>query len=152
MQVSAVNCPLHCRVADIGDLLFLQLSHHHSTRAAFSSPQSAPHSSKVSFSALHPPHHRVSQTSLYLDIQRVTKRGSNPVLRQISAVVKPSLSKKTTAPRSSGGLRDMRFCRKKSKKSQYLQSQYLQRHRSCVVYIFLVCQELGRTREALPKQ
>src|SRR5215469_5388694 len=29
---------------------------------SFSSPQSAPHSSKVSFSVLHPPHHRVSQS------------------------------------------------------------------------------------------
>src|SRR6185436_16321648 len=31
--------------------------------------------------------------SLYLDIQRVTNRRSNPVLRQISAVVKPSARK-----------------------------------------------------------
>src|SRR6185503_6600693 len=59
--------------------------------------------------------------SLYLDIQRVTNRRSNPVMRQISGVVKPSLCRKTTAPRSSGGLRDMRSCRKKIEKIQYLQ-------------------------------
>src|SRR6188508_2847606 len=85
--------------------------------------------------------------SLYLDIQRVTNRRSNPVLRQISAIVRPSLCKKTTAPRSSTGLRDMRFFRKNRKKPVRTKTPNLEYVVCCAVNIFVVCKELSRAKE-----
>ena len=115
VQVSAVHCSLHCHVAHIGNLLFLQLPRDNSTRAASFPPHFLLHSPLHTLRKFPFPPCTRRIIELYLDIQRVTNRRSNPVLRQISAVVKPSLCRKTTAPRSSGGLRDMRFCRFKNK-------------------------------------
>src|SRR3954469_15941020 len=63
-------------------------------------------------------------------IQRFTKWWSNPVLRQISAGVRPCLCQVITAPRSFGARRDMRFFRKKSKKSSTYHNT-----KSCVLYV-----------------
>ena len=132
-------CSLHCHVAHISNLLFLQLPCDHSTRAVSFSPHFLLHSPlhtlrKFPFS----PAASSEPESLYLDIQRVTNRRSNPVLRQISAVVKPSLCKKTTAPRSSAGLRDMRFFRKNREKIQFpTKTQNLESGACCGVNIFL---------------
>src|SRR5206468_260995 len=87
--------------------------------SAFSSPQSAPHSLKVSFFACA---RRIIEcariiVSRYLACQELAVESSPAA---ISAVVKPSLCKKTTAPRSSGDLRDMRFFSKTRKKIQHL--------------------------------
>ena len=144
MQVSTVHCSLLSRSShrqpSVSSAPSRSLDSSGVFSPSFSSPQSAPHASKVSCFRPAPAASSSEPESLYLDIQRVTNRRSNPVLRQISAVVKPSLCRKTTAPRSSGGLRDMRFCRKKSK------IQYLQRHRILNVVRVVWCRPFSFTK------
>ena len=117
-QISTVHCSLDCLVTHIGDLLSLELPFDHSTRTVSFPPHflppSAPHPLK-SFLGL--PARSASSTepeSLHFDKQRVINPRSKPVVRRIAAVVRPCLWKEITAQRSSGGLRHMRFSRKKS--------------------------------------
>ena len=117
-----------------------------------SSPQSAPHSSKVSFSVLHPPHHRVSQS-------RCTSISSaSQIHGRIQSCDKSQQSSNRLCARKLLR-RDLRaVCAtcvsavKTRKNPVPTKTQNLERGVCCVVYIFLVCQELGRVREAPSKQ
>ena len=117
-----MHCSLYGRVAHIADLLSLQLPRDYSTRAASFFCRiflSTVHSTLFE-SFLGRPARLASSSepeSLCFAIQRFTKRWSNPVLQQISAGVRPCLCHVINAPWSSGARRDMRFFRKKSKKS-----------------------------------
>ena len=119
---------------------------------SFSSPQSAPHSSKVSFSVLHPPHHRVSQS-------RCTSISSaSRIDGRIQSCDKSQQSSTVFVQENYYAAIFGRSARHAFLPEKIEKIQYLQRHRIlnvvCVVwgYIFLVCQELGRVREAPPKQ
>ena len=94
VQVSAVHDPLHCRVTHVGNLLLLSsLAITRLERRLFLLIFFSTVRSTLFESFLFRPAPAASSSepeSLYLDIQRVTNRRSNPVLRQIPAVVKPS--------------------------------------------------------------
>ena len=67
VQSTTVHCSLHCLIAHIGNssVSSAPLRSRDSSGvvfSAFSSPQSAPHSLKVSVFVLHPPHPRASQS------------------------------------------------------------------------------------------
>ena len=129
-----MHCSLHGRVAHIADLLSLQLPRDYSTRAASFFPHFSLHSPLHTLRSFLGRPARLASSSerdpFSFAIQRFTTWWSNPVLRQISAVVRPCLCQVITAPRSSGGRRDMRFFRKKSKKSSTYHGT-----KSCVLYV-----------------
>ena len=119
---------------------------------AFSSPQSAPHSSKVSFSALHPPHHRVSQS-------RCTSRSS--ASRIEGRIQSCDKSQQSSSLLCAGKLLHLDlqavcatcvYAVKTRKNPVPTNTQNREHAACCVVYIFLVCQELGRARDVPPKQ
>ena len=121
MQTSTVHCSLPCLVTHIGNLLSLELPLNYSTRAASFPPSSfslqpAPHAPKASSAAQHAGHRQPSQ-SLCISISSVSRTICRSQSRQISAGVRPSLCHEITAHRSSAGLRDMRFVRKKKSKN-----------------------------------
>ena len=147
-----MHCSLYGRVAHIADLLSLQLPRDYSTRAASFFPHFSFHSPLHTLRKLPWPPARLASSSepesLCFAIQRFTKRWSNPVLQQISAGVRPCLCRVITAPRSSGGRRDMHFFRKKIEKNPVpTMAQSLVCCMWCVLDLLTVCQEFGRPRE-----
>ena len=150
-----MHCSLSGRVAHIADLLSLHssLAITRLERRLFLRIFLSTVNSTLFESFLGRPARLASSSepeSLCFAIQRFTKRWSNPVLQQISAGVRPCLCRVITAPRSSGGRRDMRFFRKKSKKSTYHGTKSCVLYVVCAVYL-TVCQEFGRSREAVAK-
>ena len=119
---------------------------------SFSSPQSAPHSSKVSFSALHPPHHRVSQSRC------ISISSASRIDGRIQSCDK---SQESSSRLCAGKLLrlDLRaVCAtcvpavKNRKNPVPTKTQNLEHGACWLVQTFLVCQELGSSREAPLKQ
>ena len=119
---------------------------------SFSSPQSAPHPSKVSFSALHPPRHRVSQSRC------ISISSASRIDGRIQSGDKSQQSSSLRCARKLLRLDLLAVCAtcvsavKNRKNPVPTKTQNLEHGACCVVHIFLVCQELGRAREAPPKQ
>src|SRR6185436_7942504 len=116
------------------------------------SPQSAPHSSKVSVSALHPPHHRVSQSRC------ISISSASRIDGRIQSCDK---SQESSSRLCAGKLLrlDLRaVCAtcvpavKNRKNPVPTKTQNLERGACWLVQTSLVCQELGSFREAPLKQ
>ena len=140
VQTSTVHCSLHCLVTHVGNLLSLELPLNYSTRAAsfphLFSLQPAPHAPKASSAAQHAGHRQLSQ-SLCISISSV----SRTVCRSQSCDKFQLLPLLVSAA--------CVLFEKKSKNPVPTKTQSLDCGVCCVVYIFPVHQEFGRSKKAL---